>query len=270
MNRILFELGPITIYWYSVTMLLSVLTGIYLAIKESKKQGMYSFISDLVTYIIIFGIIGARLYYVIFNFDNYKHDILSIFKIWEGGIAIYGAIIGGLLAIAYLARKREQSIIKTTDIIVPGLILAQSIGRWGNFFNGEAHGTEVSLEFLQKLHLPNFIIEGMYIDGTYYHPTFLYESLLCLLGFIILIIFRRKRYTKIGQTTSLYLIWYGIVRFFIEGLRTDSLMFGELKMAQIVSIIMLVVGITMYFVLNRGSKLENRYNDRELIDDVNF
>ena len=101
MNRIIFEIGPITIYWYSVTMLLAVLTGIYLATKESKKQGMYSFISDLVTYIIIFGIIGARLYYVIFNFDNYKYDLLSIFKIWEGGIAIYGAIIGGILAIVY-------------------------------------------------------------------------------------------------------------------------------------------------------------------------
>ena len=243
MNRILFELGPITIYWYSVTMLLAVLTGIYLATKESKKQGMYSFISDLVTYIIIFGIIGARLYYVIFNFDNYKYDLLSIFKIWEGGIAIYGAIIGGLLAIVYLARKREQSIIKTTDIIVPGLILAQSIGRWGNFFNGEAHGTEISLEFLQKLHLPNFIIEGMYIDGIYYHPTFLYESIWCLLGFIILIIIRKLTKRKDGIMTFSYFIWYGIGRLFIEGLRTDSLYLGSFRISQLVSIFLIITGI---------------------------
>ena len=243
MNRILFELGPITIYWYSVTMLLAVLTGIYLATQESKKQSMYSFISDLVTYVIIFGIIGARLYYVIFNFDNYKHNLLSIFKIWEGGIAIYGAIIGGLLAILYLARKREQSIIKTTDIIVPGLILAQSIGRWGNFFNGEAHGTEVSLEYLEKLHLPNFIIEGMHIDGTYYHPTFLYESIWCLLGFIILIIIRKLTKRKDGIMTFSYFIWYGIGRLFIEGLRTDSLYLGSFRISQLVSILLIITGI---------------------------
>lgn len=243
MNRILFEIGPITIYWYSVTMLLAVLTGIYLATKESKKQGMYSFISDLVTYIIIFGIIGARLYYVIFNFDNYKYDLLSIFEIWEGGIAIYGAIIGGFIAIIYLARKREQSIIKTTDIIVPGLLLAQSIGRWGNFFNGEAHGTEVSLEFLQNLHLPNFIIEGMYIDGRYYHPTFLYESIWCLLGFVILITIRKLTKRKDGIMTFSYFIWYGIGRLFIEGLRTDSLYLGDFRVSQLVSIILIITGI---------------------------
>jgi len=243
MNRILFEIGPITIYWYSVTMLLAVLTGIYLATKESKKQGMYSFVSELVTYIIIFGIIGARIYYVIFNFDNYKYDLLSIFKIWEGGIAIYGAIIGGFIAIIYLAKKRKQSIIKTTDIIVPGLILAQSIGRWGNFFNGEAHGTEVTLEFLQNLHLPNFIIEGMHIEGTYYHPTFLYESIWCLLGFIILITIRKLTKRKDGIMTFSYFIWYGIGRLFIEGLRTDSLYLGDFRISQLVSILLIITGI---------------------------
>ena len=243
MNRILFEIGPITIYWYSVTMLLAVLTGIYLATKESKKQSMYSFISELVTYIIIFGIIGARLYYVIFNFDNYKYDLLSIFEIWEGGIAIYGAIIGGFIAIIYLARKRKQSIIKTTDIIVPGLLLAQSIGRWGNFFNQEAHGTEVSLEFLQSLHLPNFIIEGMHIEGTYYHPTFLYESIWCLLGFVILITIRKLTKRKDGIMTFSYFIWYGIGRLFIEGLRTDSLYLGDFRISQLVSILLIITGI---------------------------
>jgi len=130
--------------------------------------------------------------------------------------------------------------------------------------------SEVTLEFLQNLHLPQFIIDGMYINGTYYHPTFLYESLLCLLGFIILLIFRRKTYTKIGQTTSLYLIWYGIVRFFIESLRTDSLMLGPLKMAQIVSILMIIIGIIIYIVLNRASKFKNRYNDSELNENVTF
>lgn len=255
MDRILFSLGPITIYWYSITMLIAVLTGIYLTIKESKKQGQYQFISDLIIYIIIFGIIGARIYYVIFNFDNYKHNILSIFKIWEGGIAIYGAIIGGLLTIIYLAKKRNKSIIKTTDIIVPGLILAQAIGRWGNFFNQEAHGTEVSLSYLESLHIPHFIIQGMYIDGHYYHPTFLYESLWCILGFIILIIIRKLTNRKKGITTYSYFIWYGIGRLIIEGMRTDSLYLGTFRISQIVSFIIIIIGIIGILInIMKGNK----------------
>lgn len=257
MNRVLFSIGPITIYWYSITMLLAVLTGIYLSMKESKKQGMYSFLSDLITYIIIFGIIGARLYYVIFNFDSYKNDILSIFKIWEGGIAIYGAIIGGLIAIIYLAKKRNQSIIKTTDIIAPSLLLAQSIGRWGNFFNSEAHGTEVTLEFLKSLHLPTFIIEGMYINGVYYHPTFLYESIWCLIGFIILLIIRKMTKRKNGIMTCSYFIWYGIGRLIIEGLRTDSLYLGDYRISQIVSLILIIIGIIGIIIsIVKGNKNE--------------
>ena len=259
MDRVLFSIGPITIYWYSVTMLLAVLTGIYLSIRESKKQGMYDFVSDLITYIIVFGIIGARLYYVIFNFDSYKYDPLSIFKIWEGGIAIYGAIIGGFLAIVYLAKKKKQSIIKTTDIIVPGLILAQAIGRWGNFFNGEAHGSEVSIEFLKKLYIPKFIINGMHIDGTYYHPTFLYESVWCILGFIILIITRKLIKEKKGIITCSYFIWYGIGRLFIEGLRTDSLYIGSFRISQIVSIILIAVGLIGIIIsIMKGNKNERK------------
>ena len=258
MNRILFEIGPITIYWYSVTMLLSVLIGIYLATKESKKQGMYSFISDLVMNIIITGIIGARLYYVAFNFEYYKYDLLSIIKIWEGGIAIYGAIIGGFLSIVYFASKSKQRIIKITDIIAPGLILAQSIGRWGNFFNGEAYGTEVTLEFLKKLHLPNFIIEGMYIDDTYYHPTFLYESVWCLIGFIILIIIRKITNRKEGIMTFSYFIWYGIGRLFIEGLRTDSLYLGNFRISQLVSIFLIIIGIIGITISNMKGKKNER------------
>ena len=260
MDRVLFNLGPITIYWYSVTMLLAVLTGIYLVIRESKKQGMYSFLSDLITYIIIFGIIGARLYYVIFNFEQYQNDLLSIFKIWEGGIAIYGAIIGGFIAIVYLAKKRKQSIIKTTDIIVPGLLLAQAIGRWGNFFNSEAHGGVVTLEFLESLHLPKFIIEGMHIDGVYYHPTFLYESIWCILGFIILIIIRKLTNRKDSVMTCSYFIWYGIGRFFIEGLRTDSLYLGDFRISQIVSIILIIIGMVgiILTIINK-----NRYRNNK-------
>ncbi len=243
MNRILVSIGPINIYWYSVLIVLAILLAIFLATKESKKMGMASYFDNLLFSVIVFGIIGARLYYVIFNFDAYRNDLLSILKIWEGGLAIYGGIIGGFLAVLYNSVKYERSLIQTTDIIVPSLIIGQAIGRWGNFFNGEAHGYEVSLEFLQKLHLPKFIINGMYIDGVYYHPTFLYESLWCLLGFIILIILRKITNRKKGILTFSYFICYGLGRSVIEGLRTDSLYIGSLRVSQILSYILIGIGI---------------------------
>ena len=243
MDRVLVSIGPINIYWYSITMLTAVLTGTFLSLKESKKVGMSSYMENLITSTIICGIIGARIYYVIFNFDSYKYDLLSIFKIWEGGLAIYGAIIGGLIAIIYNAKKQEQSVIKTTDIIAPGLIIAQAIGRWGNFFNGEAHGGIVSLSFLENLHLPKFIIDGMYINGSYYEPTFIYESIWCFLGFIVLLIIRKITKRKTGIMTLLYFIWYGIGRLYIESLRTDSLYLGNIRISQLVSLILIIVGI---------------------------
>lgn len=258
MDRVLLTLGPMKIYYYSMTMLIAILTGIYLAIKESKRAGMSSYINDLLTSLIIFGIIGARLYYVIFNFSAYKYDILSIFKIWEGGLAIYGAVIGGFLTIIYYAKKKKQSIIKTTDIIVPGLLLAQGIGRWGNFFNQEAHGPVVSLEFLESLHLPRFIIEGMHINGVYYAPTFLYESLWCILGFIILILIRKLTKRKTGIMTYSYFIWYGIGRLYIEGMRTDSLYLGNIRISQMVSLLLIIIGITGIIMIEINKHKERR------------
>jgi len=261
MDRVLINFGPIKIYYYSITMLLAVLVGILLAFRESKHYGMKTYIMDLVTYLIIFGIIGARLYYVIFNFENYQDNLLDIFKIWEGGIAIYGAVIGGFIAILYYAKKCEQSVIRTTDIIVPGLILAQAIGRWGNFFNGEAHGGIVSLQFLKNLHIPNFIIEGMYIGGKYYHPTFLYESIWCIIGFILLIIIRKITKRKLGIVTASYFVWYGIGRYIIEGLRTDSLYLGNYRISQLVSLFLIIVGIgwlIMIYFNNRKGNINER------------
>ena len=127
-------------------------------------------------------------------------------------------------------------------MVAPGLIIAQAIGRWGNFFNGEAHGTEVTYIFLKKIHIPKFIINGMYIDGSYYHPTFLYESIWCLFGFVFLLIIRKVMKRKKGLVTYSYFIWYGIGRFLIEGLRTDSLYLGSLRISQVVSIIIILIG----------------------------
>ena len=254
MNRVFINIGGFNIYYYSIIMLISVITGVLLAYKESKNYHMQKYIDNLITYIVLFGIVGARIYYVIFKFDEYKNNILDIFKIWEGGIAIYGAIIGGFIAIVYYAKKKHQSIIDTTDIIVPGLLLAQSIGRWGNFFNSEAHGGIVSLDFLRSIHIPNFIIDGMYINGSYYHPTFLYESIWCLLGFIILLIIRKITKRKKGIMTSSYFIWYGLGRFFIEGLRTDSLYLLNFRISQIVSIVLVIIGIILLIISIKGEK----------------
>ena len=238
MNNVFFSFGGITIYWYSITMLLGILTGIYIAMEEAKRQGLSNYLDNLIFYLILFGIIGARMYYVIFEFDAYKYNLLDIFKVWEGGLAIYGAVIAGALVIVYYAKKHKQSIIKTTDILVPGLIIGQAIGRWGNFFNGEAHGYAVSFAILKKQHL-----HKMHINGSYYLPTFLYESIWCLLGFIILLLIRKITKRKKGIVTYSYFIWYGTGRLFIEELRTDSLYIGNIRVSQLVSIILIIIGI---------------------------
>ena len=263
MNKVFISILGFDIYWYAILILIGILIGIFLVGKEAKRISFgYSFMNDLSFYIIPISLIGARLYYVIFNYSIFKGDFLSIFKIWEGGLAIYGGIIAGILFIIYYCKKNNKSILKTTDIIAPSLILGQAIGRWGNFINGEAYGREVTLEFLQKLHLPNFIIEGMHINGMYYEPTFLYESLWCVLGFAILMIIRYKgKSIKIGTITSIYFIWYGIERFFVERLRSDSLFIGNYKVSVLVSFIIILVGITILFINRKFPKYNNRKDE---------
>lgn len=247
MNPIFIQIGPISIYWYSIILLLAFLIGAFLALKESKKfqiesEEMY----NLFFYLVPIVLIGARIYFVIFHFDYYQDNLIDIFKVWEGGLAIHGGIIAGIIFIIIYTKKHHLNTFQITDILVVSLILGQAIGRWGNFFNSEAHGPETTLSYLQSLHIPNFIIHGMYIEGNYYQPTFFYESIWCLLGFIILLLIRKLRTIKLGQITSIYLIWYGIGRFAIEVLRTDSLMLGKFKIAEIISIIMIIVGIFLF------------------------
>lgn len=271
MNSILFDLGFIKIYWYSIMILLGILFAYVIIMSEAKKFGINKeFMSNLIFYIILFSIIGARLYYVLFNLPYYTSHPVEIFKVWEGGLSIHGGIILGLILIIIYTKKYQVSTFRILDIIVVGLLIGQTIGRWGNFFNGEAHGAETTLNHLQSLHIPEFIIKGMQINGVYYQPTFLYESLWCLLGFILILIIRRLRYIKIGQITSFYLIWYGFGRFIIESMRTDSLMFFGLKQAQIISVFMVVIGIIIFVVKNKGSKLDNRYNDGSNINEIKF
>lgn len=257
MNPIMIDFGIFQIYWYSFFLLIAFIIGGTLILKQAKKRNIKEdFIINLFFYTIPIAFIGARLYYVIFNFDYYSVNLIDIFKIWEGGLAIHGGVLFGFLFVWYYTKKHNISLWKITDMLVIGLILGQAIGRWGNFFNGEAHGAVTTLSHLQDLHLPNFIINGMYIDSTYYIPTFLYESIWDFIGFIILYIFYSKRNNKSGQTSGLYLIWYGIGRFIIEGMRTDSLMLGNIRMAQLVSIITLIFGLILIIYSKRRNTNE--------------
>lgn len=249
MSKVAISMGPITITWYSICILLGIILAGVIINKEAKRYNISSeFITNLVFWCVVFGIIGARIYYVVFNLDYYSLAPIEIIKVWNGGLAIHGGMIAGLITLIIYCKKYSVNVLKMLDIAVPGIILAQGVGRWGNFFNAEAHGGIVSKSFLESMHLPEFIIDGMHIGGNYYHPTFLYESILCLIGFFVLIGIRSLKKTKLGNTTSVYLIWYGTVRFFVEALRTDSLMLGNIKMAQLVSIFMIVIGIIMFIL----------------------
>jgi phosphatidylglycerol:prolipoprotein diacylglycerol transferase len=269
MSRVLLDLGFIQIYWYSVCILIGMMIGMYLVYKEAaRKDVSENLITNLIFYTVIVAIFGARLYYVIFKWDYYSNHLYEILEIWNGGLAIHGAIICGGLYLIYYTKKHKLETLRVLDICCVGLIIGQVCGRWGNFFNQEAYGAEVSLEFLKGLHLPGFIIDGMHIDGAYYHPTFLYESLWCILGFVVLIIYRRKKYVKTGQIFGIYCMWYGLGRFFIEGLRVDSLMFGSLKAAQIVSIGMFLVGVFFFVRRFRSGRFDNLYNESHQVETV--
>ena len=258
MSKVLFQIGPITIYWYSFLILVAVIVGYQIVVSYSKKISYKTNeIMDMVLYVVIFSIIGARAYYVIFNFSLYQDDLLSIFMIWKGGLAIYGGIIAAILYILYYCKKKGLDFIRVLDIYSLSLLLGQAIGRWGNFFNREAYGGKTTLEALQSLHLPGFIIDGMYIDGFYRQPTFLYESIWCLIGVFFLIRIRKRYTNQVGRQVSFYLIWYGIGRFFIEGLRSDSLYLGIFRVSQLVSVVMVVIGFALLFRIKHKGKVKN-------------
>ncbi|XJS10340.1 prolipoprotein diacylglyceryl transferase [Aerococcaceae bacterium WGS1372] len=244
-NPIAFEFFGWPVRWYGIIIGLSILVAYILFMRESARKGVDEDTSfDMLFWTVIIGLVGARIYYVVFSSQDYWSDPLSIFRVWEGGMAIYGGVIAGAVTIYSLSHKYQVNVIDIFDMTIPSLMLAQSIGRWGNFMNQEAHGGVVSKEFLEKLMLPEFIIEQMNINGNYYHPTFLYESMWNLIGVIILLLLRgRDQLFKRGEIVAYYLLWYGIGRFWIEGLRTDSLYLGPFRVSQIVSLIMIIVGI---------------------------
>lgn len=242
MNNVALSIGPISIYWYSIMIVLGIIIGFFVMYMEVKKQSMnINVVFDIIFYVILFGILGARLYYVIFNLDYYLLNPFEMIKIWHGGLAIHGGILSGFFVIFFYCKKHNITMLKITDLFVVSVIIAQSIGRWGNFFNKEAYGKITTLLNLKSMHIPKFIINGMYIDGNYYQPTFLYESIWNFIGFIILLIARRFN-KKTGFLTGLYLVWYSIGRCFIEYYRSDSLMLFNIKVAQLVSVILIIIG----------------------------
>ncbi len=215
----------------------------------------------MVFYGVLIGLVGARTYYVLFNLNYYLHDPIEILCTWHGGLAIHGALIATLTFLFFYTKKKKMNLLLLLDMIVVGLILGQAIGRWGNFFNGEAFGREVNLNFLKSLHLPSFIIKGMYINHAYREPTFLYESISSMIGFMILIIVRKYMPIKTGVLTSIYLLWYGTMRLIIESFRSDSLMLGPIKVAQLISIIGIISGI----IILMPSKKRKKYKEDKLI-----
>ena len=264
MNRVALDLGVIQIYWYSICILVGMMIGMLLVYKETIRKGIpESLITNLIFYTIIVSIIGARIYYVIFDWSYYSSNPVEILEIWNGGLAIHGAIILGGLFLIYYTREHKMDTLRVLDICSVGLIIGQAIGRWGNFFNQEVYGGVVSREFLKGMFLPDFIVDGMKIAGEYHQPLFLYESIWCLLGFGLLLFVRRRKYIKTGQIFGLYCIWYSVGRFFLEGMRDEkyNLMIGSLKTAQIVSIGMFVVGLFFFVRRLKTSRFEYLYNE---------
>ena len=250
LDPVAFSVGPFSIRWYAICIVTGLILAVYLAMKEAPRKRMIP--DDILDFILIafpLAILGARLYYVIFEWSYYgKHSLIEIFQIWNGGLAIYGGLITGALVLYFFSQRRLINPVDFLDIAAPSVLIAQSIGRWGNFFNQEAYGAAVdNLDYL-----PGFIRDQMYIEGSYRQPTFLYESLWNLLGFALILIFRRKwKSLRRGHITAFYLIWYGFGRMVIEGMRTDSLMFFGLRVSQWLSVVLIGLGIFIILYQNR-------------------
>ncbi|WP_270504783.1 prolipoprotein diacylglyceryl transferase [Paraclostridium sordellii] len=247
MDRVAFTIFGIDVMWYGILMAIGMILGTLIALKEAKRVGIKEDnILDLAIIVIPVGLICARLYYVIFNWEYYASNPSQVFNFRGGGMAIHGALIGGVLAGYLFSRYKKINFFKLADTVIIGMPLAQAIGRWGNFINKEAHGGPTNLPW------------GIMVDGVKVHPTFLYESIWDFGIFVFLWMFRKKKSYE-GQIIVLYAILYSLGRFFIEGLRTDSLMIGPLRMAQVISLVGVIGGLIAHIYLSKKSKI-NRQN----------
>lgn len=244
---IIFEVGPIVIRWYGLLIASAVLIGVSLSQYLAKRRGVNpDALADLAIWLVIGAIPCARIYYVLFEWQEYAQRPEDIIAIWKGGIAIHGAIIGGTIATILFARLNRISLWQLLDLIAPSLILGQAIGRWGNFFNSEAFGKPTDLPW--KLYIAPRYRPVEFFDSAYFHPTFLYESLWDIGVFILLLSLffwglKNYNHLKTGTLAAVYLISYSLGRVWIEWLRTDSLMLGPFKIAQVVSLSAIALGL---------------------------
>ena len=268
LNPVVVELGPLTIRWYGLLIATGAFLAYLLGVKNAKRLNINE--DDLLNgfiYGVIIGITGARLWYVLFNLDIYLKNPLTIITEFGQGLAIHGAVIFASIFAFFYCKKKKINPLKLAELLFPGFLIGQTFGRWGNFFNQEAHGGLVpgypdltaQRLWLQKF-LPDFIVNQMYINepgdpshavAGYYHPTFLYESVWNFTG--LMIIFALRKFVKkywVGDAMFFYLVWYSVGRFFIEGMRTDSLYAGGLRTAQVTSVVLFLIGI-VGFTLRR-------------------
>ena len=247
-NPVVFSFGSIEVRWYGLIITLGIILALSYCAYRSKQEGIsFDDLLDIALFTIPCSVIGARLYYVLTSLDQF-HSFRDVIAIWEGGIAIYGAIIAGAITIFCVCRHKKIKPLKMLDVVAPAVMIGQILGRWGNFFNGEAYGSEVMEEsflyFMRMGLVPN-IESATYMH--YFHPTFFYESLWNLIGFIIIhCLYKKKRFD--GQVLLMYLSWYGFGRMFIEGLRTDSLYVGVFRISQVVGFVCFVVGSILLVV----------------------
>lgn len=266
-DPIAFTIGGITVRWYGIIVATGMIVGILLAYKFCKKAGVHpDDILDIGMLAVVFGVIGARLYYVIFAWHEFAGDPLKIFRIYEGGLAIYGGIIGGLIATIVVCRIKKIKLYAVTDVLVIGVIAGQAIGRWGNFMNHEAFGSNTTLPWgMTSDRIVSYLTrnqatlaaQGVTVDPLApVHPTFFYESIWCLLGLILLIfLFKHRKFD--GESTIFYIGWYGFGRGIIEGLRTDSLMWGPVRVSQMLGFLCAAAAIGLIIYARMRIKKKN-------------
>lgn len=246
-NPVAFTIFGIEVKWYGILIALGVFLAIFFTEKMAEKKhytrGLYKDIStDVSLFSVLIGVLGARIYYVIFEWEYYSQHLNEIFAIRNGGLAIYGGIIAGGLTIYFFCKRKKVNFLTLLDCVAPGLALAQAIGRWGNYINGEAHGGVTDVPW------------AILVDGERVHPTFFYESIVNFSIFLFLYFYLSKRQKFEGQLISLYMIVYGIARFFIEGMRTDSLYIGAFRVSQLVSIGIIILGIAIRLIAKSRQK----------------
>lgn len=268
LGKVALDFGSIKIYWYGIIICLGIVLGFFTAYMRMKKIGVTADdLADIALICVPSSIIGARIYYVLAELESYD-SFYEMIAIWNGGIAIYGAVIAGIIAFTLVCRYKKKPLLKMYDCASPGLILGQIIGRWGNFFNAEAYGIAESYDFLgTKFDISAFSSNNplrMTLDGVTVHPTFLYESLWNLFGFVMMNVFFKRRAFD-GEVLLWYLAWYGLGRCLIEGLRGDSLYIGSIRVSQLLAFICFAAGITVITILRikkyNERKKENGYNN---------